>query len=139
MRVQPQYYRVWQVEPCHRFGEVVRRSSRSIELLHFQVDDVLRTTCVHTFPRHLLSTSRNIFLKLSPKTSTKAFLDSWLSLTELPMLTDYFKVEEIDATANFEKLSEHHMQLTLISSLNSHITSWVNAKLTSNVPDIIRF
>ncbi len=52
------------------------------------------------------------------------------------MLTDYFKVEETNATANFEKLSEHHMQLTLASSLNIHVTSWVNARLTGNLPDI---
>ncbi len=52
------------------------------------------------------------------------------------MLINYFKVERIKATANFEKLSEHHMQLTLASSLNIHITSWVNARLTGNLPDI---
>ncbi len=50
------------------------------------------------------------------------------------MLINYFKVEGINATANFEKLSEHHMQLALVSSLN--ITSWVNARLTGNFPDI---
>ncbi len=52
------------------------------------------------------------------------------------MLIDYFKVEGINATANFEKLSEHHTQLTLASSLNIHITTWVNARLTGNLPDI---
>ncbi len=52
------------------------------------------------------------------------------------MLIDYFKVEGINASAYFEKLSEHHMQLTLASSLNIHSTSWVDARLTGNLPDI---
>ncbi len=33
MCVQPHFYRVWQVGPCHLLGEVVRRFSGAIELL----------------------------------------------------------------------------------------------------------
>ncbi len=32
MHVQPHGYRLQQVEPCHRIGELVRRSSWAIEL-----------------------------------------------------------------------------------------------------------
>ncbi len=33
MRVQPHYYRVWQVEPCHQVGEVSRHPCRAIRYL----------------------------------------------------------------------------------------------------------
>ncbi len=33
MHVQPHYYRMWQMKPCHGLGEVARRSFRAIELL----------------------------------------------------------------------------------------------------------
>ncbi len=33
MRVQPHYYRVWQVVPCHRLGEVAWRFPWATEML----------------------------------------------------------------------------------------------------------